>query len=205
MWGWCDSIRRCVKAPTIKLADHGPSVGRPQWLASKQSCCQNKTLPFILTQINYCQIFIKTQVLFLLQRDNTRTPPPHVFAVEFFPANKSELAVTPVCTSRGEDASADMLYGDINLAGHRANGESSWIKRRTRLSQRVCPLCFSRLSHKAPAVLRGKPTRRWTASLTRCQIHLNVPAEGETPRHKHLFRHRRSKKAKIPAVKLVLR
>lgn len=34
-------------------------------------------------------------------------------------------AVTPVCTSSGEDASADMLYGDINLANHRANGESS--------------------------------------------------------------------------------
>lgn len=42
-----------------------------------------------------------------------------------FPANRSELAVTPVCTSSGEDASADMLYGDINLANHRANGESS--------------------------------------------------------------------------------
>lgn len=34
-------------------------------------------------------------------------------------------AVTPVCTSSGEDASADMLYGDINLANHLASGESS--------------------------------------------------------------------------------
>lgn len=41
------------------------------------------------------------------------------------PANRSERAVTPVCTSSGEDASTDELYGDINLANRRANGESS--------------------------------------------------------------------------------
>lgn len=81
----------------------------------------------MLTQTNHGQIFIKTQVASItvgkFKKNNTH--PPRVFAAEFFPANRSELAVTPVCTSRGEDASADMLYGDINLAGHRANGESS--------------------------------------------------------------------------------
>lgn len=77
-----------------------------------------------------------------------------------FQSNRSELAIAPMCTWIGEDASADMLYGDINLANHRANGESSWIKRRTQLSQRVCALCFSCLSHKAITDWRGKPTQR---------------------------------------------
>lgn len=80
--------------------------------------------------------------------------------MEYSKRNRPEPAVTPVCTSSGEDASADMLYGDINLANHRANGESSWIKSRTRLSQRVCSLCFSCLSHKALAERRAKPTKR---------------------------------------------
>lgn len=78
---------------------------------------------FTLTNSNYG--LTETHILLIMVSKLGEIAVKSTSCSGIFPANRSELAVTPVCTSSGEDASADMLYGDINLASHRANGESS--------------------------------------------------------------------------------
>lgn len=147
-------------------------------ILQKHQCCQNTPLHSISlfslssmhnTNNTHFLIFTQNHVPLIIV---SKLANKSIYFLWFgssgiFQANRPKLAVTPVCTSSGEDASADMLYGDINLANHRANGESSWIERRTRLSQRVCSLCFSCLSHKALTERRVKPTMRGFSNETR--------------------------------------
>lgn len=86
-------------------------------------------------------------------------------SVEDSRANGFERAITLalfVSWRRWGEGSADMLHGDVNLAHRCGRAESSWIKRRTRLSQLVCTPRFSCLSHKALAEQRGGKKRHGT-------------------------------------------
>lgn len=111
-----------LKTGMIELADHGPLASILNSYILFHVCFSSVHLTKNTHFLSFTQNHIP---LIMVSKLGKNTFPVASCSSGIFPANRSEQAVTPVCTSSGGDASTDMLYGDINLANRRANGESS--------------------------------------------------------------------------------